>query len=130
MARISTATFRVRRCPCVAHIMALGLVSPQCGGSDGSYDASVADIRDDVKLTLSVAADGSGTLSLKRWYGSKAYGWEHCPRLHAASTVNRRPLQLVEAGGWIPPSGQGFWAGVAAFVETCVTASGRTLSWG
>jgi hypothetical protein len=101
----------VRRRSRAAYTLALGLVSLHCGGSDGSYDASVADIRDDVRLTLSVAADGSGKLSLNRWYGSKAYGWEHCPRIHAAGTVSGRPLQLVEAGGWVPPSGGGFLEG-------------------
>src|SRR3954470_15551470 len=97
----------------VSSAMALGIMLLHCGDSRHTYDASLADLRNDVLLTINVAADRSGELSLVRWYGSEAYGWEHCPVIHAAGSVNGRPvLELEEAGGWIPVSpGKGLLEG-------------------
>jgi hypothetical protein len=106
---------RIRCCKELCAVV-VGLASLDCGGDpEGTYDASLADIRDDVQLKLSVATDGSGELSLIRWYGSKAYGWEHCPRIHAAGSVNGRALELVESGGWVPASGSGLLSGSGGY---------------
>jgi hypothetical protein len=87
-----------------AYTLATAIACLRCGDDSGTYDASLTEIRNDVRLELSVAADGSGKLAIVRWFGSAAYGWEHCPRIHAAGTVNGRPLKLEDPGGWIPAS--------------------------
>jgi hypothetical protein len=88
-------------------LLGIGMLAPSCGGGDGSYDASVAAIRDDVRLVVRVDGNGGGRLILERWRWGHAFDWEHCPRVHARASVNGRALVVSESGHWLPPSGTG-----------------------